>query len=173
MITSRLDKALAGVLAVSLVTFGTSLTSSARPLAPGGQAAASPKVSYTYDAGGRLLTVTNAKGMKSTYTYDADGNVTKISKPAAASPKQIGASRGVGPALALDSRRTSAHAGSELVLHGSHFSADPQLDKVNIGRLIAPVLRASSSSLTVRVPPGRGGPVTVLTPAGRAKNGRV
>jgi YD repeat-containing protein len=155
----------AGGLAVCLLTPGT-------PAVAAG-AATSPVISYSYDADGRLLTVTNAAGQTSAYSYDAAGNITGVSQPTAGIRKPASPARSTGPAPELGPLPISARAGSVLILPGRHFSPDRSLDKVSIGRLIAPVLRASASSLAVRVPPGSGGTVAVLTPAGMTRNGRV
>jgi len=162
----RASRIQAGVLVVCLLTLDT-------PAVAAAGKAASPTVSYTYDSDGRLLTVTNAAGKTSAYSYDAAGNITGISQPTAGIRTPASHIRRRRPAPELGRLRVSAHAGSVLTLHGRHFSPDRSLDKVNIGRLIAPVLRASASSLTVRVPPGSGGTVAVLTPAGVTRNGRV
>lgn len=164
----------ASVPLVMLLAFGLPRAVPVQAMPP--QTAKPPAVTYTYDSDGRLLTVTNAAGLTSTYTYDAAGNVLAVSKPAktAKTAKAASARPGrPGPGPRPDQMSATARAGSLLVVRGKNFSPDPGMDDVNIGSLIAPVLEASSTTLTVRVPPGAGGAVTVRTPAGAAQAGRV
>jgi RHS repeat-associated protein len=161
-------------------------SASAAGTATAARAASAPADSYTYDADGRLATVTDAAGTVATYHYDAVGNVTSITRTAG--PKVPAASRGaVSPGAggraagrARPARPqiaaagpTSVRAGQRVTITGHGFSPRPALDVVKVGSLLARVVAASPSRLTVAAPPGSGGAVTVHTPGGSATAGLV
>jgi RHS repeat-associated protein len=130
---------------------------------------ATPAVSYTYDASGRLATVTTAAGT-ATYTYDAEGNVVSIGKGAAAPavPHSSAAARPVVTAV----RPAAAPPGASITITGRGFSAANK-DIVHVGGLAAQVVQASATRLRVIAPPGTGGTVVVTTPGGTARGPSV
>jgi RHS repeat-associated protein len=136
---------------------------------PGGSSGTANTFTYTYDADGRLATVTNSSGQVAAYHYDKVGNVTSITlgttasaahptaRPAKAAKPSI---HGVTP--------TRAPVGGTITITGSGFSPRATFDIVKVGTLMATVERATASELTVAAPPGAGGRVTVETPGGEA-----
>jgi YD repeat-containing protein len=137
-------------------------------------ASAAAAVTYTYDADGRILTVTNASGTTATYAYDKNGNVTSVTYTTGGPHKRPLASpaRPAGPAITAVSPSVVATAGQVTIL-GNRFDTQASDDLVRIGDLDAPVLSASPSRLVVTAPPGTGGAVNVTTPAGEATSGSV
>jgi YD repeat-containing protein len=137
--------------------------------------AGTPAVSYTYDADGRLATVTDAAGDVATYHYDAVGNVTSITRTTAATRKQPAASRRAAVAAPRITavNRISARVGEPITITGADFSPQRAADIVKIGSLMATVKSASRSELTVTAPPGSGGKVTVQTSGGFTTHGLV
>jgi RHS repeat-associated protein len=138
-----------------------------------GAAAATAAVSYTYDAAGRLATVTQTGGQTATYHYDAAGNVTSVTygssgsiwMPAAPARAPRPTISGVEPA--------KTKPGGAIVIFGRGFSTLSGADTVRVGALFAPVRQASIGRLVVTAPPGAGGPVTVTTRGGQAVGGKV
>jgi RHS repeat-associated protein len=133
---------------------------------------ASPTVAYTYDAAGRLATITTATGT-ATYHYDAVGNVTAITR-SAAGPDSSAATRGAQAAPRISSvSPATVRVGQTATITGSGFGHKADADVVRIGALMAAVLSVSPSRLRVAAPPGTGGAVTVHTPGGTATGGTV
>ncbi|MFB9469612.1 polymorphic toxin-type HINT domain-containing protein [Nonomuraea salmonea] len=60
------------------------------PYTPPGGTQLVPKTSYAYDAAGRRITVTNARGQTSTTEYDALGNPVRVTDPPAAAGQPAG-----------------------------------------------------------------------------------
>lgn len=148
---------------------------------PAARPATAPAASYTYDADGRLATVTDAAGTAATYHYDAAGNVTSITRTAGPVPRSAGrpaGNRRADRAHLTAPRIASAgpavvRAGQRVTISGSGFSPRPAMDVVKIGSLLARVVAATRSQLTVAAPPGSGGAVTVHTPGGSVSGGTV
>lgn len=161
------------ILAIALVLVGSlvaRLSTSA--------SAATPKVSYTYDADGRLASVTNAAGDTATYTYDAEGNITAITRTTASKPKGKSDKSVESKAVVASPRISSVaprrtHWGRTVEVKGSGFTVKPSSDLVRIGQLQATVLHSTRKELVVAVPPDGGGSVRVRTPAGLAVGPRV
>lgn len=97
--------------------------------------------SYVYDANGRLIAVTNDAGESARYVYDVMGNIQRVDRLAADELALFSFTpgRGVG--------------GMQVRLQGSGFSADVGANTVRFGTLAASVIQASTSELTVLVPP--------------------
>jgi RHS repeat-associated protein len=166
-ITSR-SSGRAAVIATSAALF---IVTTGQPVRA---VAASPPVSYTYDASGRLASVTTSAGT-ATYHYDAVGNLLSITKnagspPATASAMQQPAPR---PPVITSAGPPVVKSGSTITIHGQGFSATPDINVVRIGALLAPVRAASPATLEVSAPPGKGGVVRVTTPGGSAAGPRV
>jgi RHS repeat-associated protein len=143
-------------------------------LAPAnGAAAATATVSYTYDAAGRLATVTQTGGQTATYHYDAAGNVTSVTYGSSAALRLPGAPRRApGPTIS-GVKPATTKPGGVIVIYGRGFSPRGNGDAVRVGALFAPVRQASASRLVVTAPPGTGGTVTVTTRGGQAAGGKV
>jgi YD repeat-containing protein len=135
--------------------------------------ASTPVVSYTYDAAGRLATVTDATGDQATYHYDAEGNLLSISY-SSNSPHQTAKAPPAAPTPTISAVSPSkVAAGGAITITGSGFAAKRQLDLVRVGGLFAVVTSASSTTLHVSAPPNDGGAVTVRTPSGIARGAKV
>ncbi len=143
-------------------------------LAPAGRAAAATAaVSYTYDAAGRLATVTQTGGQTATYHYDAAGNVTSITYGASAAVRQEAAARRLPRPAITGVQPTETRPGGLIAIYGTGFSPSASADSVRVGALFAPVRQASATRLVVTAPPGTGGTVTVTTRGGLATGGKV
>jgi YD repeat-containing protein len=140
------------------------------PVTPASAAAA--PVSFTYDAAGRLASVTTAAGTAN-YQYDAEGNLLSITSPAA--PSHAVRSPGAAtPAPSISSAGPPVAApGKKITITGHGFATAKVKDVVRIGALAAPVTTASASRLVVIAPPGNGGAVAVTTPGGTARGPEV
>jgi RHS repeat-associated protein len=131
-------------------------------------------VSYTYDAAGRLATVTTSAGT-ATYHYDAEGNLQSISGTTGGPAREPGPSRSEGMQRPVI---TSAHPakvapGQAVTIDGSGFAAAAVKDDVRIGPLLARVTKASATRLVVSAPPGTGGVVAVTSPGGTGHGPKV
>jgi RHS repeat-associated protein len=142
-----------------------------------GLAQAATPVSYSYDAAGRLASVTDGAGQTATYHYDRDGNVLSVTH---SGPARRGLGRRTTPAGEwLDAPHIRAAgparvaSGGTVVIAGHGFSTNPNADIVRVGALIAPVRQATADRLVVTAPPGSGGAVTVTTPGGAARGPSV
>jgi RHS repeat-associated protein len=136
--------------------------------------AATAAVSYTYDASGRLATVTTAAGT-ATYHYDAEGNVLSVSAPAAGPRRGSAVTRrpaAAGPAI-TSARPSVVAPGHIITIDGRDFAGSAIEDNVRVGALLARVITASATRLQVAAPPGTGGVVQVTTPGGTARGPRV
>ncbi|HEY3732402.1 MAG TPA: RHS repeat-associated core domain-containing protein [Streptosporangiaceae bacterium] len=135
--------------------------------------AATAAVSYTYDASGRLATVTTAAGT-ATYNYDAEGNLLSITQAGGGPRHGTAAGRTAAPTPVITSARPAVVAsGKTIVISGRGFSATAVKDVVRVGDLLAHVTAASATELKVSAPPGTGGDVRVITPGGVARGPRV
>jgi RHS repeat-associated protein len=142
-----------------------------QPSAAAAAAAAGAPVRYTYDALGRLKTVTDPAGQQATYNYDAVGNLLSIARGTAVgtlAASGLGAAVPVAPTV--DSvEPATATSGETMRITGSGFSSDPLENSVRLGALAATVVSATESALEVTAPPGAaGGQVRVNTPYGAA-----
>ena len=148
-----------GALAAVLV-LGTLVSVAPRA----GAATPKPVVSYTYDADGRLATVTSSAGT-ATYHYDKVGNLTSVTRSTGPS-RRNGDKNGPTPSpqpVVTAVAPTYARYGQQITVTGHGFSAESSKDSVRIGSLFAPVVSASPGALTVTAPPGSGGRVVVQT----------
>jgi len=155
------------VVALATLAFGL-------PAGPTHRSAANAAtgVTYTYDAAGRLKTVTDPAGATATYSYDAVGNLLSIARTAGLSSSPAvgaGEAAAASPPQIRTISATRATVGTSVSLTGTGFDADRLRDTVRVGRIAATVSAATSSRLTFVVPGGGdGGEVSVTTPAGRA-----
>ena len=161
---------------VTRATTSTAAVSSANTVRPAAKVKEpGEKLKYTYNANGQLATV-SGKGGTATYNYDKDGNLLSITRSGGKKGKAEAAQAGVTPRpskpVVNSIDQTSAKAGAPLTISGSGFDPKASLNDVRIGTLDAHVLRSTSTSLTVAVPPGSaGGTVRVSTPGGRSGPG--
>src|SRR5579863_4650464 len=134
-------------------------------------AASTSSIKYTYDAAGRLISVTDPNNGSATYAYDAVGNLLSISRTNAASstgsadsPFSPGPLRS--PALSLFTPE-SGKSGTHITLQGANFSPILDEDTVKVGGLDAQVISARSTQIVAIVPPGaQSGTISVTTPSG-------
>jgi len=164
---------LAVVLAAASVTPDLGLGGHAR-------AASVSPVRYAYDAAGRLTGVADTKANEAAvYHYDRAGNITSITRvPAGILSAQSRRQRpGVVSGLTSEPHLssvtsagnavTSAKAGTTVTVNGSNFDPTVSGDVVRFGGTVAQVLSATTTEVTVFVPPNSGaGPVSVTTPHG-------
>ena len=164
---TNLRRLVIGALAAVLL-FGTLVS-----VAPAdGAATPKPVVSYTYDADGRLATVTSSAGA-ATYHYDNVGNLSSVTRTPGSTPRSGGAKGPVPSPSPVVTAVSPVHAryGQLITVTGRGFSAKRSEDTVRIGSLFAPVVSASPGSLIVTAPPGSGGRIVVQTPGGRTQGG--
>ncbi len=129
-------------------------------LALAASSASAQEIRYLYDDLGRLVGVVDQQGNAAEYVYDAVGNILQIKRftvdPAAA----------VAITLVSPNRGT---VGTTVQIFGRGFSATPGQNQVAFNGVAAPVLAASTGSLTTQVPAGATtGFITVTTPLGTA-----
>jgi len=142
------------------------------------RAGSPPPVEYSYDAAGRLTGVADTKANQAaTYHYDAAGNITSITRGTAVT---LPAGRPDGLARGQASPRivnvtsagnpiTNATAGTTVTINGSGFDPVVGHNVVRFGGTVAQVESATSTELTVFVPPMAGaGHVSVVTAGGAA-----
>jgi RHS repeat-associated protein len=132
--------------------------------APVPASAQTAAVSYTYDASGRVATVTTSAGT-ATYNYDAEGNLKSISDSPKPHKGTSHAPAKIKPMI-TSARPAKVAQGQSITIKGSGFSATAGLDNVRIGPLLAQVTKASATRLVVAAPPDTGGLVHVSTPGG-------
>jgi RHS repeat-associated protein len=164
----RADRpSLSGIAILCSVALLGPMIASVLPAATAGAAGAA--VTYTYDAAGRLASVTTASGT-ATYHYDAEGNLLSTSTSTGGpSGRAAGSHRSATAAPVVTSARPSTVApGGTVTIRGRRFSDRAREDVVRIGALLAPVTRATTTMLEVTAPPGSGGLVRVTTPGGTA-----
>ncbi|MBZ5634889.1 MAG: chitobiase/beta-hexosaminidase C-terminal domain-containing protein [Acidobacteriia bacterium] len=101
-----------------------------------------PPISYTYDAAGRLTSVTDQLGSSAVYNYDAVGNVLSISRQNAGTVTISAFSPASGP------------VGTVVTILGSGFSATLNQNSVQFNGVAATVTAASNALLTAIVPSG-------------------
>lgn len=106
--------------------------------------------SYTYDANGRVVAVTQNNSISAQYSYDTMGNLVQISTVPA------------GQLAIFAFMPTHGMAGTQVVITGLGFSSNPASDSVSFNGVAASVLSASSTQLVVSVPSGATtGPISV------------
>jgi YD repeat-containing protein len=114
-------------------------------------------IAYTYDELGRLVGVVDPVNGTAAYSYDAVGNITSITRTNA------------GQVSVLDFTPKSGPVGTTVMVSGTAFSSNAQLDSVAFAGTSATVSSASSSQLAVTVPTGAvTGPIAVTAPGGKA-----
>jgi YD repeat-containing protein len=101
-----------------------------------------PPISYTYDAVGRLTSVTDQLGSSAIYNYDAVGNVLSISRQNAGTVTISAFSPSSGP------------VGTAVTILGSGFSSTLNQNSVKFNGISATVTSASNTLLTAVVPAG-------------------
>jgi RHS repeat-associated protein len=171
-VNRRLRRRSCAVFPVTAVTVSVALAANLLTALPAAHAATAPPVSYTYDASGRLASVTTATGT-ATYHYDAEGNLLSISR-STAGPRTGAPRHAAAPAPKITSARPAVVVpGKTITIEGSGFSVTAVKNLVRVGSLMAPVTKASATRLTVNAPPGTGGRVVVTTPGGTARGPRV
>ncbi|MHB1950555.1 MAG: IPT/TIG domain-containing protein [Acidiferrobacteraceae bacterium] len=110
--------------------------------------------SYTYDADGRLTTVTAPSGGSTQYTYDALGNILSIQSVPSGQLALLSFTPGQGT------------VGTRVTLTGNGFSTTLSSNAVTFNGIAATVLSASSTQLVVTVPSGAStGPISVTVGA--------
>ena len=109
-----------------------------------------PPIAYTYDAVGRLTSVTDQSGNSAIYTYDAVGNLLSISRQAA---NQV--------TVAAFSP-SSGYPGTVVTILGSGFSSTPAQNTVQFNGTAATVTSSSNTLIKVIVPSASTtGPISV------------
>ncbi len=108
---------------------------------------------YFYDDVGRLIKVVTPSGNIATYNYDATGNLLSITR------STLPANNGL---AILNFTPQNGPVGQTVTIQGQGFNATPSLNAVQFNGTAATVAAATSSTLTVTVPPGATtGPVSV------------
>jgi YD repeat-containing protein len=129
-------------------------------LAVGASAVSSQEIRYLYDDLGRLVGVVDQQGNAAEYVYDAVGNILEI--------KRFNVDPAANVAITLVSPNKGT-VGTTVQIFGRGFSATPGANQVAFNGVAAPVLAASSGSLTTQVPSGATtGLIAVTTPLGTA-----
>ena len=109
------------------------------------------QTTYTRDANGRVVAVTQGNGTTAQYTYDALGRTT-----------QVGASISPGQLALFAFTPTHGVAGAAITIYGQGFSTSASSDTVTFNGISTAVLSASSTQLSVAVPNGATtGPISV------------
>ena len=118
-------------------------------------------VHYAYDAAGRLSVVADPRGDLAVYQYDAVGNLLSIQRIDVGTIPDSVVIAHVSPGV--------APRGATVSLFGKGFGSFASANAVSFNDVPAAVLTASSTRLTVRVPPGATtGPIRLTTPLGSA-----
>jgi YD repeat-containing protein len=114
--------------------------------------ATAPPIRYTYDAVGRLTSVTNQVGQGAIYSYDAVGNLLSISP------------HSVGQLSVTAFWPTSGLPGTTVAIVGSGFSTTPAQNTVHFNGTPGVVLSCTSTAIITRVPVNASsGPITVTS----------
>ena len=119
-------------------------------------------ISYTYDARGRLVGVSDGLGNTATYQYDAVGNLLSIGRNSSSQTSILAFSPTSGP------------VGTTVTISGTAFSTDSSQDSVSFNGTAATVTSASSTQLVVTVPSGATtGTISVTAPSGTATSSQT
>jgi YD repeat-containing protein len=115
-------------------------------------------VSYTYDAGGRLLAAYDGNGNVANYQYDQLGNLTAIVKSSASSVLVFGYSPDNAISIVV----------SNITIYGNNFSATASQNTVTIGGKSATIVSSTTTQIVATLPSGISLPaaITVTSPAG-------
>jgi len=110
-------------------------------------------VSYTYDAGGRLLAAFDGNGNVANYQYDQASNLTAIVTGSASSEYVFGYSPDTGS------------SGTQVTIYGNNFGSNPTVTFNGAG---ASVISSSATQIVVTAPSSTSGTVSVTTSTGTA-----
>lgn len=118
---------------------------------------APPPIQYTYDALGRLSSVTDQSGRAAIYAYDAVGNILSITRQDATQLSLVAFS----PSHGL--------AGSSVTILGSGFNTTAGQNAVSLNGASATVTSVTATQMIATVPAGAtSGPITVSNSNGSA-----
>lgn len=101
-----------------------------------------PPIQYTYDAVGRLTSVTDQLGRSAIYSYDAVGNLLSIDRPT------------VGQVLVSAFSPQSGPVGTSITILGAGFSTTAAQNTIQFNGASTTAITATSTLLTAVVPPG-------------------
>jgi len=122
------------------------------------KSAQAQEIRYVYDELGRLIAVMDEQGRTAIYEYDEVGNILAIRRTDA-----------TGPVAITFFNPTKGPIGTRVEIFGIGFSATPTQNTIAFNGVPAPVLAASTTTLTAEVPNGATtGPIAVTTPLGSA-----
>ncbi len=108
---------------------------------------------YIYDDSGRLTAAIDTVGNQITYTYDAVSNIVSVTR---------GSSPGASQLAILNFTPQSGSPGATVTIIGQNFSSTAANNAVTFNGIAATVLSATSTTLTVTVPPtATTGPVAI------------
>jgi YD repeat-containing protein len=112
---------------------------------------------FTYDANGRLQSVTYPNGDVVTYSYDAAGNITSIGRQHIAPPTITGFNPTIGT------------PGTAVTITGTSFDSTPSNNQASFNGFTAAVSASTATTLTTAVPSGAtSGHVTATSLGGSA-----
>lgn len=114
-------------------------------------------INYTYDALGRLQSVTDQNGDTATYSYDAVGNILSISR---SNSSQLSV---------ISFTPTSGLVGASVTIYGTGFSSTPANNTVKFNGTTATVSSATPTQLGVTVPSGATSGTISVTVGGTTK----
>ncbi|MBI4909094.1 MAG: DUF1349 domain-containing protein [Acidobacteria bacterium] len=119
-----------------------------------------PPLTYTYDAAGRLTSVTDQLGESAIYAYDSVGNMLSIVRQGATQLSIQGFSPASGP------------VGAGVTILGSGFSSTPIQNTVKFNGVTASVSSSSATQIVASVPAGATtGLISVTNSNGTANSG--
>ncbi|MFQ5538903.1 MAG: hypothetical protein ACE5FB_00755 [Candidatus Binatia bacterium] len=125
------------------------------------QSAQAQKIRYFYDDLGRLIGVVDQEGNAARYVYDEVGNLLEI--------RRTNVADFTGPVAITFFDPDQGQVGTQVTIFGAVFSDTPGENTISFNGVSAPVLAASTNSLTTRVADGATtGPISVTTPLGSA-----
>jgi YD repeat-containing protein len=108
-----------------------------------------PPITYTYDAAGRLTSVTDQWGNSAIYSYDAVGNLLSIARP-------------INPPIISTFSPTSGVTGTSVVIQGAGYSSTPAQNTVKFNGVTATVTSSTATQIVTTVPVGATtGPIAV------------
>jgi YD repeat-containing protein len=107
-------------------------------------------IRYYYDDAGRLSKVVDQNGNVATYSYDAVGNLLGITRVS------------IGSLAILNFVPQSGPVNQAVTIQGQGFSTTASANSVSFNGVLTPVSSATSTTLSVTVPPGAtSGPISV------------